>query len=389
MTPSDARLQIRTISSLSEVSAEAWDACAGQSNPFVKHGFLSALEDSGSADAASGWAGQHVLLEEAESGTLLGAVPLYVKSHSYGEYVFDWGWADAYERAGGRYYPKGQVCVPFTPATGPRLLLGDTADADTQRILGEAIVSVAGQLGLSGLHLTFPEKAEFDALGELDSFEQRLGLQYHWHNADYASFDDFLGALNSRKRKAIRKERRDVAALDIDIRTLSGSEMTEALWDAFFAFYLNTSDRKWGQAYLTRKFFSLLSERCADDVVMVMAFEGGQPVAGALNFRGGDTLYGRNWGCSEDHKFLHFEACYYRAIDYAIEHGLVRVEAGAQGQHKVQRGYLPTPTYSLHWIADPALQRPVANFVRQEREQVEHQIEAMRVHDNPYRKAEI
>ncbi|MGB1149739.1 MAG: GNAT family N-acetyltransferase, partial [Alphaproteobacteria bacterium] len=294
-----------------------------------------------------------------------------------------------YERAGGRYYPKAQVCVPFTPATGPRLLLGDTADADTQRILGEAIVSVAGQLGLSGLHLTFPEKAEFDALGELDAFEQRLGLQYHWHNADYASFDDFLGALNSRKRKAIRKERREVAALDIDIRTLSGSEMTEALWDAFFDFYLNTSDRKWGQAYLTRRFFSLLSERCAENVVMVMAFEGGQPVAGALNFRGGDTLYGRNWGCLEDHKFLHFEACYYRAIDYAIEHGLTRVEAGAQGQHKVQRGYLATPTYSLHWIADPALQRPVANFVRQEREQVEHQIEAMRVHDNPYRKAEI
>ena len=257
---------------------------------------------------------------------------------------------------------------PLHPRNRPAFAARRYADAETQRILGEAIVSVAGQLGLSGLHLTFPEKAEFDALGELGSFEQRLGLQYHWHNADYASFDDFLGALNSRKRKAIRKERREVAALDIDIRTLSGSEMTEALWDAFFDFYLNTSDRKWGQAYLTRRFFSLLSERCADDVVMVMAFEGGQPVAGALNFRGGDTLYGRNWGCSEDHKFLHFEACYYRAIDYAIEHGLARVEAGAQGQHKVQRGYLPTPTYSLHWIADPALQRPVANFVRQERE---------------------
>ena len=248
---------------------------------------------------------------------------------------------------------------------------------------------MARQLGLSGLHLTFPEKAEFDALGELDHFEQRLGLQYHWHNADYASFDDFLGALNSRKRKAIRKERREVAALDIDIRTLTGQDMTEALWDAFFGFYLNTSDRKWGQAYLTRAFFSLLSERCADDLVMIMAFEQGQPVAGALNFRGGDTLYGRNWGCSEDHKFLHFEACYYRAIDYAIAHGLTRVEAGAQGQHKVQRGYLPTATYSLHWIADPALQRPVAGFVRHEREQVEHQIDAMLIHDNPYRKAKI
>ena len=385
MTKENARLQIRTIASLTEVSADAWNACAGRSNPFVRHGFLSALEDSGSADAASGWAARHVLLEDGESGVLVGAAPLYVKSHSYGEYVFDWGWADAYERAGGRYYPKGQICVPFTPATGPRLLLGDTADADTQHILGEAVVSVARQLGLSGLHLTFPEKAEFDALGELDHFEQRLGLQYHWHNADYASFDDFLGALNSRKRKAIRKERREVAALDIDIRTLTGQDMTEALWDAFFGFYLNTSDRKWGQAYLTRAFFSLLSERCADDLVMIMAFEQGQPVAGALNFRGGDTLYGRNWGCLEEIPFLHFETCYYQAIDHAIDHKLARVEAGAQGLHKVQRGYEPVDTWSSHYLYHEGFADAIREFTDRESRAIDRDADQLR-EMMPYRK---
>jgi predicted N-acyltransferase len=278
--------------------------------------------------------------------------------------------------------------VPFTPATGPRLLLGDASDSETHTILGEALVSVTQQLQLSSLHITFPNKSEFDALGEMDAFEQRLGVQYHWENLGYQSFDDFLGQLNSRKRKAVKKERREVAELDVDIRVLTGHEMTEALWDAFYAFYMNTADRKWGQAYLTRSFFSMLGERCPDDVVMVLCFENGEPVAGALNLRGADTLYGRNWGCLDDHKFLHFEACYYQAIDYAIAHGLQRVEAGAQGSHKVQRGYLPSATYSLHWIADPALRRPVANFVAQERDQMEMQIAGMLEHESPYRKAD-
>lgn len=388
MNDPETHMQIRTIGSMSEVSAQAWDACAGQSNPFVRHGFLSALEDSGSATAESGWATQHVLLEDSSTGALLGAAPLYVKNHSYGEYVFDWGWADAYERAGGRYYPKAQVCVPFTPATGPRLLLGEASDSETHKILGDALIAVAQQLNVSSLHITFPNKSEFDALGELEHYEQRLGVQYHWENQGYHSFEDFLARLNSRKRKAVKKERREVAALDVEIRVLSGHDMTEALWDAFYAFYMNTADRKWGQAYLTRSFFSLLGERCADDVVMVMCFEHGQPVAGALNLRGGDTLYGRNWGCLDDHKFLHFEACYYQAIDYAIAHGLQRVEAGAQGSHKVQRGYLPSATFSLHWIADPGLRKPVANFVRQEREQIEYQIAGLLEHESPYRKAD-
>ena len=332
----DARV-IKVVGSLAEVSADAWDACAGDGNPFVRHGFLSAMEDSGSVTAETGWMPRHVILEGAD-GRLEACAPLYLKTHSYGEYIFDWGWAEAYERAGGRYYPKLQCAVPFTPAPGPRLLVRGDFEGDARRerltILGAGMTKLAEQLTVSSVHITFCDKETWQVLGDGGGYLQRLSQQFHWHNQNYQSFDDFLGALSSRKRKSIRKERSKVAELGLDIRTLSGSDIKERHWDAFYDFYLSTTDKKWGQSYLRRSFFSMLGERMADNIVLIMTFDGDRPVAGALNLRGADCLYGRNWGALEDYKFLHFECCYYRAIDYAIEHGLARVEAGAQGPHK-------------------------------------------------------
>ena len=386
MADGGENLTVRVVEKLAEIPAAAWDACAGANNPFLSHGFLEALEASGSATAETGWLPQHLALEDS-AGRLLGAVPMYLKSHSYGEYVFDHGWASALERAGGRYYPKLQVAVPFTPATGPRLLLHPEAGTDAADVLVGAMIEVARRRKVSSLHVTFPTEAEWQRLGAA-GFLLRIGRQFHWENDGYKSFDDFLEALNSRKRKQIRRERRDAYDNGIEIETLNGSAIEGKHWDAFYRFYISTSDRKWGSAYLTRRFFDLLGERMADKVVLVMARQGRRYVAGALNLVGGDTLYGRNWGCHGDFPFLHFEACYYRAIDFAIAHGLKRVEAGAQGQHKIQRGYLPSPTYSAHWIRDPNFARAVADFVTRERRAVENEMEALEEALSPFKCAD-
>jgi uncharacterized protein len=386
-------LVIKVIPSLKEVSAHDWDACVEDGYPFTSHGFLSALEDSGSADANSGWMAQHLVIEgpnigQTPGGGLLAVAPLYLKNHSYGEYVFDWGWADAYERAGGQYYPKLQCSVPFTPATGSRLMVRRNLPAEQQselrKHLAAGMVRLAGQLKVSSVHITFPPENEWQELAKLGLL-QRTGQQYHWENKGYATFDDFLSDLNSRKRKAIRKERQAVAAKNLTIQALTGPEITERHWDAFFQFYLATSDKKWGQSYLNREFFTLLGENLGDRVILISVEDEGRLVASALNLRSNDTLYGRNWGCVDSHKFLHFEACYYQAIEYAIRHGLKRVEAGAQGPHKIQRGYLPTLTYSAHWIAELGLRDAVEDFLNRERRGVDYEIAEL-MKQSPFRK---
>lgn len=382
-------LSVRSVASLAGVRAEEWDACAlapgAAGNPFVSHAFLDALEQSGSVGRRTGWNPMHLLAETAD-GRLLGALPMYLKSHSQGEYVFDHGWAQAYENAGGAYYPKLQVAAPFTPVPGPRLLLRPGPQRDA---VGTALVAAAVELAranrISSIHVTFCGESEQEALAA-QGFLPRLGVQYHWTNRGYGSFDDFLGALNSRKRKAIRKERAAVARAGLEIRTLSGGEIEPRHWDAFFAFYMDTGGRKWGRPYLTRAFFEILGATMADRVVLVFAEADGKPVGGALNLRGEDALFGRNWGCLESHAFLHFEACYYRAIDYAIEHGLARVEAGAQGEHKIQRGYLPVVTRSAHWIAHRGLRDAVSDFLDSERPAVLREIEALAAF-SPFRRA--
>tara|TARA_R110000868_G_scaffold4460_3_gene28027 strand:- start:27 stop:1196 length:1170 start_codon:yes stop_codon:yes gene_type:complete len=380
---------IKIIKSLSEVSPEAWDACAGTDNPFARHAFLSALEDSGSATGETGWLGQHLVIEDPAGG-IAACAPLYLKNHSYGEYVFDWGWADAYERAGGRYYPKLQCAVPFTPVTGPRLLVNQALPDGQRREMRLALIAgmaqLAQNLGVSSLHVTFPTEDEWEAFGSA-GYLQRIGQQFHWENKGFKTFDDFLGELSSRKRKNIKKERRAVHDAGLDIRVLEGAGITEAHWDAFFQFYMDTTDKKWGQAYLTRRFFSLLGERLGRAVVLIVVEKDGRPVAGALNLRGGDTLYGRNWGCVADYKFLHFEACYYQAIDYAIAHGLKWVEAGAQGPHKVQRGYLPRRTFSAHWIADKGFRDAVSGFLNDESRGIEREMSAYGAF-SPFKKSE-
>ncbi len=363
---------INVLNSIGDVPAAEWDACAGGDDPFVSHADLSALEESGSATAETGWLPQHLSIAD-ESGALLAAAPLYVKSHSYGEYVFDWGWADAFERAGGRYYPKLQSAVPFTPVTGRRLLVRDGAPAELADALVSGMVQMARRLSVSSLHVTFPTEAEWKRFGA-HGLLLRLGQQFHWENREYGDFDGFLAALSSRKRKSIRKERRAVADQDIGIHTLTGDAIEERHWDAFYRFYRDTSDRKWGSAYLNREFFSRLHDSMADRVVLMMAEADGRFVGGAFNLLGEDTIYGRYWGCAEDYKFLHFEACYYRAIDFAIEHGLRWVEAGAQGPHKIQRGYMPRPTYSAHWIADDGFRQAVERHLVAENRSVQEEM---------------
>ena len=364
---------------IAEIGQPAWDACAGDDNPFVSYGFLSALEDSGSVGKRSGWHPRYAALQTPD-GEILAVAPAYAKTHSQGEYVFDHSWANALQQAGGRYYPKLQVAVPFSPVPGPRILAKPGVPTAA---MAAALVQAAEQLECSSVHATFCTEAEWHELAAA-GWLQRLGTQFHWENNGYKTFDDFLGALSSRKRKVIKRERRDAAA-GLTFRALSGADLTPKIWSAFYAFYLSTVDRKWGGAYLTREFFTLLGQRLGDKVVLMVAERDGKPIAGALNLRGKTALYGRNWGASEDIPFLHFELCYYQAIDYAIAHNLQRVEAGAQGEHKIQRGYTPKPTYSAHWIQHPGLSRAVADFLEAERPAMLRAMAEME-EDSPYKK---
>ncbi|WP_438830580.1 GNAT family N-acetyltransferase [Edaphosphingomonas haloaromaticamans] len=378
----DRDIVARMADGVSAVPAADWDACAGTGNPFVSHAFLSALEDSGSVGPRTGWQPLPIIVDGAD-GRPAAIAPAYGKSHSQGEYVFDHAWADAWERAGGRYYPKLQIAAPFSPVPGPRLLLRD-GDAAAAPALIAAIETVVRQNGLSSAHATFvaPDQVPlFEAAGWLI----RSDRQFHWANQGYGCFDDFLDALASRKRKAIRKERA-AAVAGLDIVHLSGGDLTEAHWDAFWAFYQDTGARKWGRPYLTRAFFSTLGERMADRVLLMLALRDGRPIAGALNLIGGDTLYGRYWGATEEVPFLHFELCYYQAIDAAIARGLARVEAGAQGEHKLARGYEPVATWSAHFIPDPGFRRAVADYLAAERRAVDDEIE-MLAEMGPFRRS--
>ncbi|PTD17760.1 GNAT family N-acetyltransferase [Sphingomonas fennica] len=378
----DRDIVARMADGVSAVPAADWDACAGTGNPFVSHAFLSALEDSGSVGPRTGWQPLPIIVDGAD-GRPAAIAPAYGKSHSQGEYVFDHAWADAWERAGGRYYPKLQIAAPFSPVPGPRLLLRD-GEAAAAPALVAAIETVVRQNGLSSAHATFvaPDQVPlFEAAGWLI----RSDRQFHWANQGYGCFDDFLGALASRKRKAIRKERA-AAVAGLDIVHLSGGDLTEAHWDAFWAFYQDTGARKWGRPYLTRAFFSALGERMADRVLLMLALRDGRPIAGALNLIGGDTLYGRYWGATEEVPFLHFELCYYQAIDAAIARGLARVEAGAQGEHKLARGYEPVATWSAHFIPDPGFRRAVADYLAAERRAVDDEIE-MLAEMGPFRRS--
>jgi predicted N-acyltransferase len=382
---------IRVANAVADVPATDWDACArgGEpiterpSNPFISHAFLLAIEQSGSASPATGWYPQHLLLDDGKGGTAA-CMPCYLKTHSRGEYVFDQGWADALERAGGRYYPKLQSAVPFTPVTGRRLLVRDGKGRDAERLLLRAGAQLVEQSGASSLHLTFLTEQEWRLTGELGLLK-RTDQQFHWRNENYASFDNFLDRLASRKRKAIRRERREALSPGIDIEWVTGSDLTEAHWDAFFGFYIDTGARKWGSPYLNREFFSLVGASMKDDILLVLAKRDGNYIAGALNFIGKDTLFGRYWGAIEEHAYLHFEICYYQAIDFAIAHGLTVVEAGAQGEHKLARGYLPTTTYSAHLIAHAGLRHAVADYLKRERRAVAQEAALLNT-DSPFRR---
>ena len=372
-------IEIRIIPSLAEITAEAWDACACPGpdrpiDPFTTHRFLLALETSGSVGSGTGWIPRHITAHLNDQ--LIATAPAYAKSHSQGEYVFDHSWADAYMRAGGQYYPKLQLTVPFTPATGPRFLTHTGFETVGQSALMQGAVQLAAENKLSSMHITFCTETEAE-IGKGIGLMHRIGQQFHWVNADYKTFDDFLTSLSSRKRKNICRERRQAQNFGGTIHTLTGDDITPEHLAAFWHFYQDTGTRKWGTPYLSREFFDIAHKTLRHDILLVMAKRDGQWVAGALNFIGADTLFGRYWGCVEDHPALHFELCYYRAIDYAIKHGLARVEAGAQGEHKLARGYLPVTTHSLHWIAEDSFRAAVAEFLDHEREAVDQDIEVM------------
>lgn len=388
----NADYSIRVAAGIGAFTCDEWNGFAGTArgnsetsyNPLVSFAFLSALEDSGCAVRRTGWQGQHLRLEDGQ-GRLLGAVPCYLKSHSQGEYVFDHGWSDAFERAGGRYYPKLQSAVPFSPVTGPRLLVSKGEDsAKVKAGLAAGLKAVTQKLGVSSAHVTFAQESDVEVL-EAAGFLHRTDQQFHFFNEGFSTYDDFLATLASRKRKAMKKERREALAPGIWIDRLTGKDLTEKAWDDFFAFYMDTGSRKWGRPYLNRQFFSLIGERMADDILLVMARRNGRYIAGAINFIGSDALYGRNWGCIEDHPFLHFEVCYHQAIDFAIERKLKVVEAGAQGEHKLARGYRPVTMHSAHYIAHPGLRNAVADYLRRERHEVERMSEYLEEH-TPFRK---
>jgi hypothetical protein len=374
-------LTVRALPAIVEIDSAKWDALANPDprthNPFVSHAFLSALESSGSVGAEAGWTVCHLVAEE--QGRLVGAAPAYIKTHSLGEYIFDHHWAEALARAGGQYYPKLLCAAPFTPVPGPRLL------AATQRrksALAGAMIELAQRFGLSSAHLNFLIADDAAAL-DPSLFMRRIGIQYHWFNHGYRDYEDFLARLSSRKRKAIRRERRE-AGKDLSIRRLTGRDLKERHWDALWRFYQDTGGRKWGRPYLRRAFFDQIAETMSDRILMIVAEAAGRPIAGALNFIGGEALYGRYWGRVEDRPFLHFELCYHQAIEFAIERRLARVEAGAQGEHKIARGYEPVETHSAHWIADPRLRAGVARYLEAERREIAVEIAALRA-DGPFR----
>lgn len=394
-TPKET-IRVQVVQRLADLPKEEWDTCAHAqsncssptetqpSNPFLRWDFLEALEASGSVTAATGWQPLH-LVARTNNNQIQGVMPLYLKSHSQGEYVFDYAWADALHRAGGRYYPKLQCSIPFTPATGERLLTrqGEHA-ANTRALLLRAATELANEVKASSLHITFPTEQQWQELGELGLL-QRTDQQFHWRNRDYDSFDDFLSELSSKKRKNIRRERRTVQEAGLSIEWVTGNDLTEAHWDFFFRCYLDTGSRKWGSPYLTREFFSLVGERMAENILLILCKRGSREIAAAINFIGSDALYGRNWGCIEDHEFLHFEACYYQAIDFAIAKGLDRVEAGAQGAHKIARGYVPSLTYSAHWIAHEGLRLALEDYLKHERAHVSAHLHELLEHV-PFRK---
>jgi hypothetical protein len=385
-----SEITIRAHGELGAIAPADWDACAcpeaaqgaRPEDPFTTHRFLKALEDSGSVGPGTGWQAQYLTAEQ--DGTVIACAPLYAKSHSQGEYVFDHGWADAYSRAGGRYYPKLQMAVPFTPVTGRRFLTRPGFHDVGRTALVQGAVQIAEQNGLSSLHATFCTDAEAEA-GEALGLMRRRGQQFHWLDEGYGDFDGFLAALSARKRKNIRKERRTAQAFGGDIVQLTGDDIRPEHWDAVWQFYQDTGARKWGTPYLTRAFFEIAHDTLRDDILLILATEGAQPVAGAVNLIGASALYGRYWGCMRDHPCLHFELCYYQAIDYALAHGLARVEAGAQGEHKLARGYLPVATHSLHWIRDPGFADAVAQYLRAEGAAVEQDIEILTSY-GPFRK---
>ena len=377
-------MTVRLADGVSGIGAAAWNACANPDNladphPFTRFEFFEALEASGSASARTGWQPAHLVLEE--KGAVAGIMPAYLKSHSQGEYVFDHAWADALERAGGDYYPKLQCSVPFTPVTGRRIL---TRDAGNRALLLKAGKAATDQIGASSLHITFLEKTEWEAAGQ-EGYLLRNDRQFHWHNRGYGDFDQFLSALSSSKRKNLRKERASVVQDGITFDWLTGRDITEAHWDRFFEFYMDTGSRKWGNPYLNRDFFSRIGASMADQILLIMAKRGQRYIAGALNLMGEGILYGRNWGALEYIPFLHFETCYYQAIDFAIARGLSKVEAGAQGEHKLLRGYMPEETYSAHYIAHKGLRRAVDQFLVQEREAVTEHIDELARH-GPFKK---
>ena len=385
-------ITIQVATSIAAVAADDWDRCANppgtgtdvpdrsgeRHNPFLSHAFLKALETAGAVGGRSGWSPAHVTVQEG--GRLVAAAPTYIKTNSQGEYVFDHSWADAYARAGGRYYPKLQVAVPFTPATGRRFLVAPGRDVETEhRALAAGLQALRQEVKASSTHATFVTKAEWDSLGAM-GWLQRTDQQFHFVNEGYGGFDDFLAALASRKRKNIKKERKDALQNGITIERLTGADIREHHWDAFYGFYMDTGSRKWGRPYLNRRFFSEVGASMPDRILLVMAKRAGRYVAGAINFIGDDALYGRNWGCIEEHPFLHFEVCYYQAIDFALARGLQRVEAGAQGEHKLARGYRPTSTYSVHDIADPRLAAAISDYLDHERAYVESAVEQLGEH---------
>ncbi|MGC8203032.1 GNAT family N-acetyltransferase [Aliiroseovarius sp. PTFE2010] len=372
-------IEITVHASLHDIDAREWDVCAdaaggAPADPFTTYRFLRALEDSGSVGEGTGWYPRYLVARQG--GQIVACAPLYAKTHSQGEYIFDHSWAHAFERAGGQYYPKLQVAVPFTPATGRRFLTRPGHEAAGMSALVQGAVQLAAQNGYSSLHATFCTEAEALAGAQM-GLMHRVTQQFHWQNAGYGNFDDFLGALSSRKRKAIRRERRIAAQSGLEIRELNGAQIDPQHWDHFWRFYQDTGGRKWGTPYLTRAFFDHVDEFMRDDCLLVLAFDGDTPVAGALNFIGRDALYGRYWGCTQHHPCLHFELCYYRAIEYAITHGLSRVEAGAQGEHKLARGYLPSETHSLHWVADPEFARAIGAYLDAERAAVGEEVELL------------